>query len=187
MIFHNQYSMPISRISLMLETESPELISISGLLPKRVVKKYYIKFMYEFNNMFASSGNELVRSETAKIMMWHKVKNILPLLRIGLMYNPSDYNKGIFEFYFGYIPDDKSIEPIERINQEIERLTKRYKDVHEQIAKEPEGTVSFEDIVISVEAILEQRMDRQMKLYQFKKYYDLSLHRVKESKRRAKA
>lgn len=181
-MFHTKYTITLNHMSLMLELNDASMLCRIPNIPARMARRRFAKFMAQYEADFAGSDNLRFRQEIARTMAWHKIKNILPLLYTGLLYNPSEYNQSIFEHYFGYIPEVGDAVPLMRITDEIDRLSKRFKEMYNREAPEQQKSVSFEDIVLSVETILDRPIDRSLKLFQFKKYYDLSLQRLKDQK-----
>jgi len=174
----------------MLEKENPRLICIhSRHLPKAAVKKAYLRFIDQYQQMFAGHSSVMHRAETQKVLMWHKIETILPLLHRGLLYFPNDYFLGVYEEYFGDKPDpndlEKMSEALAKIKKEMERLRQYFRDTYEapqkQKAIQDEG-VTFEDIIINTELVIEKVLSRDLKLYQFEKYYHLALEIARKRK-----
>lgn len=162
----------------MFETDDITLIS-RVRLPKFLIRWQYTRFMRTFDEMF--SGGEVskeLKEESSKIALYNKIKNILPLLYLGLLYEETEYQKELFKHYFG--KDFEKGEDLMLIKNEIGRLSKRFKVMYPE--KEVQsGGLTLEELIVSTESILDRTIDRGLRLYQFKTYYDLAIKKVKDN------
>lgn len=189
-LFHNKYSITIGRLSEMIDTQNPRLVCVhSRHLPKAAVKRAYMRFIADYEQMFAGSSSVMHRAETQKVLMWHKVETILPLLYQGLLYTPNEYFLSVYEEFFGDAPNiednEQMVAALKKVLREKERLRAYYRERFETPQKQKEITdegITFEDIIINTELVLEKPLSRELKLYQFKKYFDLALEIARKRK-----
>ena len=173
---HTIYTMDLDRMSRMLETGRMRLVLRRGWIPKFMLKRAFNKFMTEFEEMFSASDKDF-RNDMVRVMMWNKIKNILPMMNQLLVTDENEYANELFEHYFGR--KWQGMEDSKFLAKEIQRLSKRYKEMFRRKAPEHEG-VRFEQVIMSVEAVLDMHIPRTMKLYQFKDYNDQAAKRVQE-------
>ena len=180
MIFHNKYTMPLSRLSLMLETSNMRLVCRYRFVPRFIVRYGYIKFMTMFDEMFGGGGD--FKEEVVRLMMWIKIKNILRPMHSLLMTEDNEYAADLFEQNYGKRPE--STEDLELIRNEMKRLSNRYKIMFRKKKIEtPQESVTFENIIQGVETVLDKPyIPRDVLLYQFEQYYLRSLERIAEIK-----
>jgi hypothetical protein len=128
--------------------------------------------MKVFDEMF--SGQEIskaVKEESTQIAAYNKIKNILPILYLGLLYEETPYMKELYLHLFG--KEFKTGEDLLIIQSEIKRLTKRYKLMYKEKPMQEGSTL--EELIIGVEMLLDRTIDRELKLYQFKTYHEMAL------------
>lgn len=174
----------------MIDTQNPRLVCVhSRHLPKAAVKRAYMRFIADYEQMFAGSSSVMHRAETQKVLMWHKVETILPLLYQGLLYTPNEYFLSVYEEFFGDAPNiednEQMVAALKKVLREKERLRAYYRERFETPQKQKEITdegITFEDIIINTELVLEKPLSRELKLYQFKKYFDLALEIARKRK-----
>ena len=100
-------------------------------------------------------------------------------LYTGLLYQPTPYLEDLYKHYFGKKPETG--EDLIKILNEADRLAKRYKAMFQQEKPDDEEDkgASLEEVILGVEMILDRTIDRTMKIYQFKYYYDKSLEVIR--------
>ena len=164
----------------MLETGNISLVC-RYWMPRFLCRHGYIKFMTMFDEIFSGSDKDF-KQEVIRIMMWNKLKNILPMMHTLLATEDNEYAAELFEHYYGKKPE--SLDDLELIRNEIKRLSDRYKIMFRKKKVEaPVESVTFENIIQGVETVLEKpHIPRSIVLYQFEEYYKLGLRRIAEIK-----
>jgi hypothetical protein len=180
MIFKNKYDLSLNDVSLLFERNDLSILKLSKFIPWFLVRKYYAAFILEFTDMFnPKEVSELIDQDMIRFKIANRVTLVLYPLYIGLMLSNAEGFKKIYKDMFGR--PYNGIEDLKVIVNEIDRLKGKIKEMGtpEQMTQ-GRGKVSFEEVIIYVEAILDRGMDRNMKLYQFKFQYDLAIKRAKE-------
>lgn len=191
MIFHSPYTITLEKTSLYFETLDPAYLCIFntfGLINRGGEKK----FIEQFNKLFGADGlDALSDDKQMEMLIFNRAYNLLPAmhegLRIGLQVkNQKKVRKSLkylFEMYheeFG--KKFKSFDDLKRIKTEINRLKSKLKNFKIQDAKPQK--FDFEEVVVNTELLLGQQIDRSLKLFQFKKYFDRAAKIALEQKRK---
>lgn len=175
-MIHNPYTISIDRLSLMLETRDPRLVLRFGWLPVWAVKGYFLRFLDSFHRMFSEAEyNRLGSAELIKTTLYNRllmVKAFYDLAVIGKL------TPVLIEWYRYEFRRDKV--DIQAVAKKIEFYQSKLKDYTRQEDQPKRKEVPFDMVVISVEAILGVTIDRSMKLYTFKHYYDKALERSRK-------
>jgi hypothetical protein len=132
--------------------------------------------MQMFDEMF--TGQEIskaVKEESIRIAAENRIKNTLPILYLGLLYEETPYMKEVYLDLFG--KEFKVGEDLLIIQSEIKRLIKRYNLMYKKEKPAQEGT-TLEELIIGVEMLLDRTIDRELKLYQFKTYHEMALRKA---------
>ena len=183
-MMYSKYTMTLARMSLMLEIKDIRLVCKYRYVPRFVVRHWFIKLMTEFDQMFGGNSGDL-KDETVRIMLWNRIKNILPMVSTLLATDDSELAGELYEHYFG--KKYEAIEDLELIRNEVKRLSNRYKIMfRKKKTDETPESVTFESIILGVETVLDKpQFDREkIKLYQFKEYYDLAIDQIAQRKKK---
>lgn len=171
------YTMTLSRCSLMFETENARLIC--RYMPVFWYKKAYDRFLSQFGERFRQGDiDRLTDKRALKILIAHRINNLLPALYYSMMLG---CNKEIEKYYEDrYGKTYKEIADLNPIVNEIERLKGKYKELFYKddspdVDTKTGGSPDFETLIINVELKLNTNIDRNLKVYQFKPYYDRAL------------
>ena len=131
------------------------------------------RFTTEFNELF--NGKINLSDEAFKLILFNRAFNLLPALheaiRCSLLSgNKNTLLKGMPMYKEEFGEDFLKIDDLARIKREIKRLRSKY-EAYQGEPKEVEK-FDFEKLVIAVEQIVGQHINRDLKLYQFKTYYE---------------
>ena len=167
-LFYNIYTMNLGRCSLLFETKNIRLIC-KIWLPKMLTIKAYNRFMLEFSEYFNKrSLDQITNSRAMKLFLYNRVNNLYPSLYNWLLLMPDKEAKEFFRELF--LKDYENAEDLYLIKNEIKRLSKKLKALLIEPVKETE--TKFSDIIANVQMITGATIDRKMKLYEFKSYFD---------------
>lgn len=179
MISHTPHTITIDRASLYFETQDAGYLSRFPFLWRFGVRGE-ARFIEQFNEMFSKRHqNALADNDDMKRILFNKAFNFLPALHEGIKVALNVKNqkkvrgvlKSLFSMYEGEFGKKfESIKDLERIEREINRLRRKLRGFN--IKKEAPKKFDLEEIVVNTELIIGQQIDRRLKLYQFKKYFD---------------
>ena len=189
-LFKDQYNITLEEVSMMFETDNIKVLSKYSILPIKIIKPYHKHFMIIFSEMFNSKEIEsLIEDDNTKLRIIHRVYNILtPLYWLLLNYRfVSSEKKKLFKDKYKEIMgrDYNSDEDLKLIIGEIKRLKEKLTDfnnIPQKVIKNQK--VSFEEVITYTENVLERTIDRRMKLFQFKREYDLAVKKAKQQERK---
>ena len=175
-----KYDLSLNEVSLMFEKEDISILKAKRYVPGWILTAGYAKFMLQFSEMFnAQEVNQLFEGDVMRLKIVNRFNNVLAGLYHGLMLTDDDRFKAIYKEMFHR--DYNGLQDLKVIISEMERLKGKYKELLTPEKKVQEGgKLSFEQVITYVEMVLERAIDREMKLYQFKFQYDLSVKRAKE-------
>ena len=177
----SKYELTIREVSLMFETEDPRIISRWRWVPAFILNRYYAKFLLDFSEMFnAREVNNLIGEDIYRLKLINRANNILYPVYIGLMLNDSHPEfRRIFEDVMGRKYNSK--DDLKLIIKEIERLKSKLAEAGTaQDRVQGSEKMSFESVVANTEMMLERSLPRDMRLWEFKKQYDLAIARARE-------
>ena len=186
MIFHNVYTMSCKTYSLLTETKKMKYLNkLKIWLPDFINRKAHKKFMVQFNEMFNEKNRKSIETQrNMQVMLFNKAFNLLPLMYKILLTKPNPEIVQDFKDKYGTEP--KTMKDLEPLKNEMNQLQIKYHSLFprdEQIEEEEEKEMTFEQIIMYVEMVLEIGfIDRNMKLYQFKNYFDKSLKNGRTTK-----
>ena len=131
-------------------------------------------FLLEYNQLF-NSGNKQLENNIFRTRLF------LKHMKLQAMYNSLLYSKGInakkeFVNIFGY--DYTEIKDLKRVTDENNRILDKLKIISKPMNGE---TIAFSDLVVMVETSRKIPIDRDMKLWEFKKVYDLELKKWQQT------
>lgn len=138
-------------------------------------KKAYNNFMMEYHKLFSAKElRKLGKDEKSKLRWYHRLimlQSTLELFRLKKV--PAN----IAEWYKKTYRTEISFKSL---NYQIEIATKKMN----QFISEPQDEgkkISFDEIIVSVENVLNIPIDRSIKLYQFVVYYNNALKKVQNA------
>lgn len=180
----DKYTLSIQDVSVIFEKDSPRLIS-TVWLPGFILRRYYARFLMEFSEMFNGHQMEsLLSDDIYRLKIINRVNNILfPMyqglaLELFISREIPEFRK-MYEEVMGRKYNGK--EDLKAIIKEIERLKSKLAEVPAaEMVVSKNKKLSFEQVIANTEVILDRSLDRNMKLFQFKKQYDLAIARAKE-------
>jgi len=168
MLFHNKYTISIGRLAVMLDSQQKSLVKrINIPLPKRVMIKAYDKLLTEVNTTLnRSSFEQEVETGILRLKLYNKAFNLYPAL-VDLCHITwdSEHLKKIEEITGIKL---STLEDRKILIAETERLQAKYRELIKQNHKE--GGISFAELIISTEIILELNIPRDILLYEFEHY-----------------
>lgn len=182
-LYKNRYTLTIQDVSELFETENPRLLCRCWL-PGFLVRRIYTRFLVEFAEMF--NGREvqgLIMDDIYRLKIMNRVNNILwPMSMIILLNDTHPDFRKMYEEIMGR--PYRSRDDIKLIIKEIERLKSKLEEAGSPMDKvQASSKLSFEQVIAHTEVMLDRSLDRNMKLYQFKKQYDLAIARAREYER----
>jgi len=131
--------------------------------------------MKEFTELFnEKSRKHLETNRNIQIMMYNRAYNFLPLMYQILLVSSPEKISNDFKERYGHEPNTH--ESLEPLKNEIAQWRIKYQNLfndEEPEQKAKSKPLTFEEIISYVEVILDNGfIDRNIKLYQFKVYYD---------------
>lgn len=177
---HTPYTMTLNRCSLMFETENTLLMC--RYVPVWGHRRAYNKFLNEFSEMFSSqSRSRIMDNSSLQISMYNRINNLLPALYFGLMF---DCNPELEKYYKEkYGKEFKELADLNVIVSEMNRLRDKYRELfaaqqEKKAVIQTEVKINFENLIVQCENTLELSISRDIKVFQFKSYYDNTLKKV---------
>lgn len=167
MLFHNKYTISIGRMAILLESQDYKLIKRKNIpVPKKVLIRAYNRLIKEFNEVVnKSSINRAVESGILRLSIYNKAYNLYPLLILICQTTWDEKHLKMVEDITGYKLE--KLEDREMLVNEMNRLKDKY---HELLVEEKKEGVSFVQVIISTEMILEEPISREIKLFEFEHY-----------------
>lgn len=185
MLFHNKYTITLSRVSLMLESDNINLVKrIPIWLPRPLVMRAYAKIIAEISKLVSVKENEgKLNDYLLMLQLYNRINSLLPALYYGLLIlnKPSAEMIEYFEAHYGKKPTVK--EDLQLILDDIKRLTAKYKELNvKQPEQESEPTkLNFEKLLLGIELTLDNgQLPRDTKLYQLQSYYEASMEKIRK-------
>lgn len=175
-----RYDLTLNEVSRMLELNDYTVLKRFAWVPPWVLRRAMDRFAFDLSEMFNTQQIEgLLSSDIMRLKIANRANVLLPALYYGLLLTGDDRFIEMFRQMYGR--DPKSVTDLDVIIKEIKRLGGKLRELDSLIKDDPGGRRhSFEEIITTVEAILERNIDRSMRLYQFKYQFDLSVKRAKE-------
>lgn len=178
MLFHNKYTISIGRLSLLLDSQNINLVKRFNIpLPKFITVRAFNKFLREVKETLNKSAIEKdIEKSLIKTKLYNKAFNLYPALvdlcSIG-------WSKEILEKIKDITGIElKRLEDRKLLIEETKRLQDKYREY--LIEDKPEGGVSFSQIIISIEIILEMNIPRDLKLFEFEYYMKAASEKIKQ-------
>ena len=177
MILHSPYTITIERTSLYFETLDPSYLVFLGF--GGIVSRYAEKrFIEKFNELFSKEGQRvLTTDDDMKRLIFNRAYNLLPALheglKVGMQVKAKKSIKKDLRVLFNLYKEEFGETfkgDLEPLKTEIGRLRRKLRGF--KIEEAPSEKFDFEEIVVNTEMILNQHINRQLKLFQFKKYFD---------------
>jgi len=179
MIFHNPYTITIELTSLYFETLDPGYLCVYRAFAL-MSRKGEAKFIEQFNDLFGGKELDSLSSDRQmQMILFNRANNLLPALheglRVGLLTKDQKAVRKSLKFLFETYEDEfgkkfKSLEDLEPIKKEIDRLRRKLRGWN--VNQAPREKFDFEEVVINTELILNTKIERSIKLFQFKRYFD---------------
>ena len=184
-LLKSKYDLTIREVSILFETDDLSILKLKRWVPGVLLRRHYERFMIEFSELF--NKNEVANLLTEDIYRFKiilKVNNILfPLyqgLALELLLNRElpDFRK-IYADVMGRPYNGN--QDLKAIIKEIERLKSKLAEASTPVQRVTgHSKMSFEQVIANTEMILDRTLPRDMKLFEFKKQYDLAVLRAKE-------
>jgi len=177
------HSMTLSRCSLLLEKEDNNILKKYWFVPNKIAKKAFEKFHLDFSRLFNKEGLATLNSMQAlKIMMYNNIFNLLPSMYYGIILT---YDKAMLDKFKELFSKDPITagDVYDTIQAEIERMSSKYKELFlsdKKEEKDKEKTLNFDNVITTCELVLGISIDRNIKLYQFKPYYEQALKKSRK-------
>jgi len=181
MIFHDKYTISIGRLAVLLDSQKYSLIKRVNIpLPKFILIKAYNKLMIEVNETLNKSSFEReIETGILRLKLYNKAFNLYPAL-IDICHITWD------EVHLNKIEEITGIKLTtlkdrEMLIAETERLQAKYRELIKQEHKE--GGISFAELIISTEIILEMNISRDILLYEFEHYMKRATEKIQAMER----
>lgn len=175
---HNEYTISISRASLLLEKRNPRLALRFYLpLPKRIMYKMMAKTLQSIVSCI--NEKEMLNSyltDMAKIKLYNRAYTLYPALYYRLLGRPDEQTYTMVRQITGLNIHKK--DDIVKLKNEIKRLRDKVREfIPDDYVKRAD--ISLERVVASTESLLGIHIDRDLKMYQFKELYNISVEKAK--------
>jgi len=149
--------------------EATENIGYMGRikLPEWICNKAHIRFSIEMGLLF---NKDLFENDTIRAIIYNRITLYQSSLLV-LSFQPD--NKEVNEWYqkqFGTVVD------LDRLKDELERLRYRYKELKKDTKP---SNRTFEELISSVEIILNHAIDRGISIYEFVHLYNNAIKKAK--------
>ncbi len=177
-MIHDEHTMTLERMNRMMLKGNTRLMLKRGWLPRFVIRRYYVRLMKYFDDMFGDDSDKQFKDQTIRTAMWNKIHNILKPMHILLATDKSELAEGRFKHYWGR--DFAGIEDLELVRNEIEKLSKRFQIMfNKKKDDDVDDSVTFENVIQGVEITLEMGFipRNTTTLYQFRGMLDTS-HKI---------
>ena len=176
---YNAYNIPISRVSLLFETNDFGYLS-KIWIPKIYLIFKYRKFIKKYNEWFnnADEKKDLV-NEWTLLRLRNKARNLFPFLYYSLVYSPNNELRDIFTEHFGKFPekeDDLQL-IIDRINKLNDQLA-----VLETPRDNNNQSLTFAQTVALVEGSRNIPISRNISLFEFYGLYKTETEKWQQNK-----
>lgn len=185
MLFHNKYTISLSRVSLMLESDNINLVKrVPIWLPKPLVYKAYASIISEIAKLMSVKENEgKLNDHLLMLQLYNRINSLLPALYYGLSISkkPSQEMISYFEDHYGKKPIVK--EDLNLILDDIKRLTAKYNElnVKQPVAENEPSKLNFEKLLLGIELTLDNgQLPRETKLYQLQSYYEAATEKIRK-------
>lgn len=186
MLFHTKYTISLSRVSLMLESDNINLVKCVPIwLPKPLVYKAYASIISEIAKLMSVKENEgKLNDHLLMLQLYNRINSLLPALYYGLSISkkPSQEMISYFEDHYGKKPTVK--EDLQLILDDIKRLTAKYNELN---VKQPNtetdtpSKLNFEKLILGIELTLDNgTLPRNTKLYQLQSYYEAATEKIRK-------
>lgn len=140
------------------------------------------QFNSEYNQLFNKQNNQL-GNEISRLRLY------LKHLKLMAMYDSLLYAKGenaLFEFRTMFNSEYTKPEQLKLITDENTRILEKIQILTPKETVKKENTITFNDLVLIIETSRNMAIDRKMKLWEFKKVYDLELKKWQTQKQNGK-
>lgn len=182
MLFHTRHTINIGNLAIMLDAKDQSKVKRLNIpLPKKMVKKAYEKLLIEVNETLNKTALEReLESGVLRVKLYNKAFNLYPALvtLVSLTWDQEhrDKIKEITGIELVKLEDRESL-----IN-ETKRLQDKYKEL---IVKKSDDGVSFSQVIISTEIVLDFSISRNIKLFEFQYYMKAASDKIKQLEARS--
>jgi len=165
---HWVYKLTIENVSIIFESND---LSCFGYFFRRLK---FNKFLKEYDSLFNKGGND--KQFNANLFL---MKMYVKQLKLRAMYDALINSDGVnsrVEFMSMFGKEFEGVEDIKRIVNEVDRLSDKIK-IMSQNTPEKKESITFNQLVIMVESSRGLPINRETKLFEFKKMYDIELEK----------
>jgi len=178
LLFWTYWNISLMRYSIFdLKKDARLLQRIPLWLPKRILFHIANRLQEEVaKNFNANELKHLGRKEIQKIIL-HSTITMLQAMYFILTIKPP--KEVLIDFMQRYGMAYKGIGDLNRINKDITRLQRKYRDIDFEPEKPAKDDENFERLVTSTEMILGYSINRDIKLWQFRYYFDMATDKAR--------
>jgi len=165
---HWVYRLTIEDVSIIFESND---LSAFGLFFR--VKKFN-QFLKEYDSLFNKGGND--KQFNANLFL---MKMYVKQMKLRAMYDALINSEGVnsrLEFAAMFGKEFEGVKDIQRIVNEVDRLSDKIKIMSNNTPEKKES-ITFNQLVIMVESSRNIPINRNTKLFEFKKMYDIELEK----------
>lgn len=176
-MFHNRHTISIGRLAVLMDSRDLNLVKRFNIpLPKFMLKKAFNRLMKDVSETLNKTALEKeIESGIIKTKLFNKAFNLYPAIitLLTICWDKEHLDK--IEEITGYRLT--KLEDREILINETKRLQDKYKEL--SVQQRSEG-VSFVEVIVSTELILEMTLPRETKLYEFQYYMKKANDKIKQ-------
>lgn len=180
-MFHNRHTISIGRLAILLDNKDINLVKRWNIpLPKKIIRKAYDRLLLEVGETLNKTAFEKeIESGVLKIKMFNKAFNLYPAMvdLCSITWDKEHLDK--IKEITGI--ELKRIEDRQALINETKRLQDKYKELN---VSQPSEGVSFAQVIISTEIVLDFSISRDIKLFEFQYYMKAASDKIKQMESR---
>jgi len=160
------YRLTIENVSIIFESND---LSCFGLFFR---KQKFNQFLKEYDLLFNKGADDKQFNASLFLMKMYVKQLKLRAMYDALINSDAENSRAEFKLMFG--KDFEGVEDIKRIVNENDRLSDKIR-IMSQNAPDKKESITFNQLVIMVESSRGLPINRNTKLFEFKKMYDIEL------------
>ena len=176
-MFHNRYTISIGQLTVLMDSGNMKLVKNTRLpLPVFMLRRAYARLLQEVAESINRTGLEQeIQSRIIRAKTFNKAYNLYPTLVNLISVTWDKKHLDLIKEITGL--ELKKLEDREYLIAEMKRLQDKYKEL---VKSERSEGVSFAQIIVSTEILLEMSIDRNIKLYEFEYYMKAANEKLKQ-------
>jgi len=177
MLFHNKYTISIGKLGVLLDSQNINLVKrINIPMPKFLLSRAYSNLIVQVNETLNRTAlNKEIETGILRTKLYNKAFNLYPALVDLCSITWDDKHLKKIEEITGLVL--KKIEDRKFLIDETVRLQDKYREL---LVEEKKEGISFIQVIINVEIILDFKLDRNLKLYEFEYYMKMASDKIRE-------